>query len=194
MCFALLDITVSVFLWGWWKTNNWYFSFVTIADCLLCVSFSFINQLGLFPCSKLQNISDISFIPEIDVGQGMWGAVFARSIAISFFLSAFSLQHFDTPAKIPLPPYGVTLFNCNRHMLCNDFVLLMFVLSFPIYSRCIFMPAIVCLKTTNLIVAENRLKSKVSEVIEISNKFVIQISILLSLLLILLLIKRWNFC
>ena len=101
MCFAL-DITVSVFLWGWWKTNNWYFSFVTIADCLLCVSFSFINQLGLFPCSKLQNISDISFIPETDVGQGMWGAVFARSIAISLFLSAFSLQHFDTPAKIPL--------------------------------------------------------------------------------------------
>ena len=56
-------------------------------------------------------------------------------------------------------------------MLCNAFVLLMFVLSFPIYSRYIFMPAIVCLKTTNLIVAENRLKSKVSEVIEISNKF-----------------------
>ena len=158
MCFAL-DITVSVFLWVWRKKNNRYFSFVTIADWVLCVSFSFINQLGLFLCSKLQNISDISFIPDIDVGQGMWGAVFARSIAISLFLSAFSLQQFDTPSKIPLPPYGVILFNCNRHMLCNDFVLLMFVLSFPIYSRCIFMPAIVCLKTTNLIVAENRLKS-----------------------------------
>ena len=135
------------------------------------MSFSLINQLGLFLCSKLQNILDISFIPDIDVGQGMWGAVFARSIAISLFLSAFSLQHFDTPSNIQLPPYDVTLFNCNRHMLCNDFVLLMFVLSFPIYSRCIFMPAIVCLKTTNLIVAENRLKSKVSKVIEISNKF-----------------------
>ena len=61
------------------------------------------------------------------------------------------------PFKNPISPHDATWFNCNHHMQCNDFVLLMFVLSFPIYSRCIFMPAIVCLKTTNFIVAENRL-------------------------------------
>ena len=81
-------------------------------------------------------------------------------------------QPFPSNTLIPLPKshyllISVTLFICNRHILCNDFVLLMFVLSFPIYSRYIFMPAIVCLKTTNLIVAENRLKNKV---IEISHK------------------------